>query len=197
MRAHFANPRVHYLWLGGPSAAYLDSMDRSNWPELQVKFHASLPRLHLDAIMRSLKANLSRRSELRSCGGSKTETSPSRVGSVSAQASERREEFFRPSAEMYDLPRHFRGTPPPQAPPFVQLFIQSDDVEAIAKKAQEPGARLIFGPAALPDGDWMAVLTVQGWPLRSGSREGECHSHLPVGDQPLKRVNATALMKTA
>jgi len=57
---------------------------------------------------------------------------------------------------MPDLPRNFRGT---QAPPFVQLFIQSDDVEAIAKKAQELGARLIFGPAALPDGDWMAVLT--------------------------------------
>jgi hypothetical protein len=78
----------------GRIRAYLDSMDRSNWPELQVKFHASIPRLQLDAIMRSLKANLSRRSELRSCGGSKTETSPSRVGSVSAQAFERRKEFL-------------------------------------------------------------------------------------------------------
>jgi predicted enzyme related to lactoylglutathione lyase len=57
---------------------------------------------------------------------------------------------------MPNLPRTFRGT---QAPPFVQLFIQSDDVESIAKKAQELGACLIFGPAALPDGDWMAVLT--------------------------------------
>jgi hypothetical protein len=44
--------------------------------------------------MRSLKANLSRRSELRSCGGSKTETSLSRVGSVSAQVFEQRKEFF-------------------------------------------------------------------------------------------------------
>jgi len=123
MKGHFANPRVNYVRLGGPSGffvgagrfrpaeplnldrfnvnaviigfrAYLDSMDRSNWPELQVKFHASLPRLPLDAIMRSLKANLSRRRELRSCGGSKTETSPSRVGSVSAQAFEQRKEFF-------------------------------------------------------------------------------------------------------
>jgi hypothetical protein len=41
----------------GRIRAYLDSMDRSNWPELQVKFHASLPRLQLDAIMRSLRAN--------------------------------------------------------------------------------------------------------------------------------------------
>jgi hypothetical protein len=84
--------------------------------------------------MKSLNANLSRRSELGSCGGSKTETSPSRVGSVSAQRSNGVKSFFWPSAEMPDLPRHFRGTPPPQAPPFVQLFIQSDDVEAIAKK---------------------------------------------------------------
>jgi hypothetical protein len=73
MKGHFANPRVHYVRLGGPSSffveasrfgpteqlnldrfnvnavivgcfrAYLDSMDRSNWPELQVKFHAGLP----------------------------------------------------------------------------------------------------------------------------------------------------------
>jgi len=48
---------------------------------------------------------------------------------------------------------------PPQAPSFVQLFVQSDDVEGIAKRAQELGARLIVGPAALPDGDWMAVFT--------------------------------------
>ena len=65
----------------GRFRAYLDSMDRSNWPELQVKFHVSLPRLHLDAVMRFLKANLSRRSELRTCGGRNNETSPSCVGS--------------------------------------------------------------------------------------------------------------------
>jgi uncharacterized protein len=48
---------------------------------------------------------------------------------------------------------------PPQAPAFVQLFIQSDDVEATAKKAQELGARLVVPPAELPGGDRMAVLT--------------------------------------
>jgi predicted enzyme related to lactoylglutathione lyase len=48
---------------------------------------------------------------------------------------------------------------PPQSPSFVQLFVQSDDVEVSAKRAQELGARVIVGPAALPDGDWMAVLT--------------------------------------
>ena len=48
---------------------------------------------------------------------------------------------------------------PPQAPSFVQLFIQSDDIEAVAKRAQELGACVVVGPAALPDGDWMAVLT--------------------------------------
>jgi predicted enzyme related to lactoylglutathione lyase len=48
---------------------------------------------------------------------------------------------------------------PPQARPFVQLFIQSDDLEATAKKAQELGARVVVPPSALPDGDCMAVLT--------------------------------------
>jgi predicted enzyme related to lactoylglutathione lyase len=47
---------------------------------------------------------------------------------------------------------------PPQAPAFVQLFVQSDDVEATAKKAQEMGARVIVPPTALPEGDVMAVL---------------------------------------
>jgi hypothetical protein len=45
-----------------------------------------------------------------------------------------------------------------QAPPFVQLFIESDDLEVTAKKAQELGARVIVPPTALPKGDWMAVL---------------------------------------
>lgn len=48
---------------------------------------------------------------------------------------------------------------PPQAHAFVQLFIQSDDVGTTAKKAQELGARMIVQPAALPDGDQMAVLS--------------------------------------
>jgi len=48
---------------------------------------------------------------------------------------------------------------PPQAASFVQLFIQSDDVEASAKRAQELGARVIVPPAALPEGDRMAVLS--------------------------------------
>jgi uncharacterized protein len=48
---------------------------------------------------------------------------------------------------------------PPQAAPFVQLFIQSDDVDATTKKAQELGARVIVPPAVLSDGDSMAVLT--------------------------------------
>lgn len=48
---------------------------------------------------------------------------------------------------------------PPQAPAFVQLFIQSDDIEATAKKAQELGARVIVQPSVLPGGDRMAVLT--------------------------------------
>jgi len=47
---------------------------------------------------------------------------------------------------------------PAHASAFVQLFIQSDDVEATARKAQELGARLIVQPTALPEGDRMAVL---------------------------------------
>jgi len=47
---------------------------------------------------------------------------------------------------------------PPQASPFVQLFIQSDDIIATAKRAKELGARVIVEPAVLPEGDSMAVL---------------------------------------
>jgi len=64
-------------------------------------------------------------------------------------------------------------------------------VESIAKKAQEPGACLIFGPAALPDGDWMAVLT---YPTGLAFAIWKPRAWVP---QTLKRVNATALMKTA
>jgi predicted enzyme related to lactoylglutathione lyase len=48
---------------------------------------------------------------------------------------------------------------PPQSPAFVQLFVQSDDVEADVRKAQELGARVMVPPSVLPGGERMAVLT--------------------------------------
>ena len=48
---------------------------------------------------------------------------------------------------------------PPQTTAFVQLFIQSDDVESTVKKAQELGACVIVRPSELPGGERMAVLT--------------------------------------
>lgn len=47
---------------------------------------------------------------------------------------------------------------PPQAPDFVQLFIEVDDVAAIVKKAEDAGAKVLVPPTVLPEGDEMAVL---------------------------------------
>lgn len=47
---------------------------------------------------------------------------------------------------------------PPQAPDFVQLFIEVDDVEAMVEKAKKEGAQIIVPPSKLPEGDEMAVL---------------------------------------
>lgn len=47
---------------------------------------------------------------------------------------------------------------PPQAQPFVQLFVQVDDCKAYAARAVELGARIIVPPQTLPDGDEMAIL---------------------------------------
>lgn len=47
---------------------------------------------------------------------------------------------------------------PPQAPDFVQLFIEVDDVAATVEKAKKEGAQVIVPPSKLPDGDEMAVL---------------------------------------
>jgi predicted enzyme related to lactoylglutathione lyase len=47
---------------------------------------------------------------------------------------------------------------PPQAPSFVQLFIEVPDVAAAVLTATRLGARIIVPPQKLPDGDEMAVL---------------------------------------
>lgn len=47
---------------------------------------------------------------------------------------------------------------PPQAPDFVQLFIEVEDVAAAVAKSQREGATVIVPPSVLPEGDEMAVL---------------------------------------
>jgi predicted enzyme related to lactoylglutathione lyase len=47
---------------------------------------------------------------------------------------------------------------PPEAPSFVQLFIEVPDVDASIARAQSLGATVIVPKAVLPDGDQMAVL---------------------------------------
>jgi uncharacterized protein len=47
---------------------------------------------------------------------------------------------------------------PPQAPNFVQLFVQVDDVAAAVGRAGELGAKTRIPATMLPEGDEMAVL---------------------------------------
>ena len=47
---------------------------------------------------------------------------------------------------------------PPQAPNFVQLFVQVDDVAAAIGRAGELGAKTLIPATMLPEGDEMAVL---------------------------------------
>ena len=47
---------------------------------------------------------------------------------------------------------------PPQAPSFVQLFVEVDDCDAYVEQAGALGATVLIPPQALPDGDTMAVL---------------------------------------
>ncbi|MCE9593149.1 MAG: VOC family protein [Planctomycetes bacterium] len=47
---------------------------------------------------------------------------------------------------------------PPEAPNFVQLFIQVDDCAAHVAKAGALGAKVIVPPSRLPDGDELAIL---------------------------------------
>ena len=47
---------------------------------------------------------------------------------------------------------------PPQAPTFVQMFIDIQDVKAAAARAVELGAKIIIPPTRLPEGEDMAVL---------------------------------------
>src|SRR3982074_1163341 len=47
---------------------------------------------------------------------------------------------------------------PPQAPNFVQFFVDVDDVKSSVKKAEGLGAKLLIPPTMLPEGDEMAVL---------------------------------------
>src|SRR4029077_20647478 len=47
---------------------------------------------------------------------------------------------------------------PPQAPNFVQLFVQVDDVPAAVLRATGLGAKLLIPATRLPEGDEMAVL---------------------------------------
>jgi uncharacterized protein len=47
---------------------------------------------------------------------------------------------------------------PPQAPNFVQLFIEVDDLDAAVAHAEGLGAKPIIPPTRLPEGDQMAVM---------------------------------------
>ncbi len=48
---------------------------------------------------------------------------------------------------------------PPEARPFVQLFVATDDVAATLAAAVEAGGTVVMPPQALPDGDEIAVFT--------------------------------------
>lgn len=55
---------------------------------------------------------------------------------------------------------------PPEARPFVQLFVGVPDVRATVDAAQKLGARVVVPPSVLPDGDEMAVvLDLEGIPF--------------------------------
>jgi predicted enzyme related to lactoylglutathione lyase len=47
---------------------------------------------------------------------------------------------------------------PPDAPSFVQLFIEVDDVKRYVREATELGAKVIIAPQRLPEGDELAIL---------------------------------------
>lgn len=47
---------------------------------------------------------------------------------------------------------------PPEATPFVQLFVDVEDVAACVRRAEALGARVLVPPQALPGGDEMAIL---------------------------------------
>lgn len=47
---------------------------------------------------------------------------------------------------------------PPEAPCFVQLFVEVEDVAGHVGRAQELGGKVVIPPQRLPDGDHMAVI---------------------------------------
>jgi len=47
---------------------------------------------------------------------------------------------------------------PPEAPNFVQLFVEVDDIAAYVAKASVLGAKVLIPPQTLPEGDQMAIL---------------------------------------
>ena len=47
---------------------------------------------------------------------------------------------------------------PDGVPPFVQLFVKVDDIDASIEKASSLGAKVIVPKTVLPDGDEMAVI---------------------------------------
>ncbi len=47
---------------------------------------------------------------------------------------------------------------PSEAPCFVQLFIEVDDVEAAVSRATDHGAVVVLSPQHLPEGEVMAIL---------------------------------------
>ena len=47
---------------------------------------------------------------------------------------------------------------PPEAPNFVQLFIEVDDMQAHLERATALGARVLIPPQTLPEGDQLAIL---------------------------------------
>jgi predicted enzyme related to lactoylglutathione lyase len=47
---------------------------------------------------------------------------------------------------------------PPEAPSFVQLFVEVDDIKRYVREATALGAKVIIPPQKLPDGDELAIL---------------------------------------
>lgn len=55
---------------------------------------------------------------------------------------------------------------PPGTPPFVQFYVQVDDVAAHFERATAAGAEVLAPPQALPDGEHLAILKdPQGMPF--------------------------------
>jgi predicted enzyme related to lactoylglutathione lyase len=47
---------------------------------------------------------------------------------------------------------------PPEAPTFVQLFVEVEDIDAMVARAEAQGARVVVPKSVLPEGDALAIL---------------------------------------